>query len=196
MSLGYLSYDETNRTYRPTSRVALLGRGVRPYFFGDGSVMAAMNELSERTGELIILAARTGLSIHYIHVIPATNPLRMHLRAGAVRPLVGSAVGHLFLSALSDPEVENAITLSLKLKSPNRFDPKEVRQEVSEIRSAGYLLSTSTVTPGGGVLGMLLPGKIDQGLAICIGGVKSVLLDNADRFVADLRQVIKRISPA
>lgn len=194
MSLGYLSYDESSRTYRPTARVAMLGRGVRPYFFGDGSVMAAMNELSQKTGELVILAARSGLYIHYVHVIPATNPLRMHLRAGAVRPLVGSAVGHLFLSGLSDVEVEKAIARTLANNSSQPWpNPHAVRQEVAQIRLSGHILSTSTVTPGGGVLGMLLPDNVDhQALAICLGGVQSVLIENTDRFVAYMTDAINR----
>ena len=194
MSLGYLFHDESNRTYRPTARVAMLGRGIRPYLFGDGSVVSAMNELSQKTGELIILAARSGLSVHYLHVIPATNPLRMHLRAGAIRPLVGSAVGHLFLSGLAEGDVEKVISRALAQKSSGPGpDPDVVRKEVCRIRDAGYVLSMSTVTPGGGVLGMLLPYELDQqSLAICIGGVQSVLLENADRFINDMRDVIGR----
>ena len=29
LNLGYLSYDDKTRTYRPTARVALIGRGIR-----------------------------------------------------------------------------------------------------------------------------------------------------------------------
>src|SRR5690606_35115741 len=37
MELGYLHYDKVTRTYRPTARVALLGRNVQSYLFGDGA---------------------------------------------------------------------------------------------------------------------------------------------------------------
>ena len=104
--LGYLHYDKASRTYRPTARVALLGRTVQSYLFGDGSVMSALEEISLQTGEAVILAAPAGTVVQYIHVIPATNPVRMHLRSGAVRPMVGSAVGHLFLSALTNTELK------------------------------------------------------------------------------------------
>ena len=33
--LGYLHYDRSTRTYRPTARVAFQGRGVQSHLFGD-----------------------------------------------------------------------------------------------------------------------------------------------------------------
>lgn len=55
------------------------------------------------------------------------------------------------------------------------------------------LISTKTVTPGGGVLAMLLPQQIDnQPLAMCIGGVGSVVIDNAGRFARVMQEAIAR----
>lgn len=198
MTLGYLTYDDKTRTYRPTARVALLGRSIRPYLFGDGNLMAALEEVSEKTGELIFLAARAGLSIHYIHVIPARNPLRMHLRAGAVRPLAGSATGHLFLASKPDEHIAAVVERSKALaESGEAVDLESVMKDVRKIRKQGYVLSDRTVTPGGGVLGMMLPHEIDgQQLAICLGGVGTVVMDNAERFIKIMRAAIARHIPS
>lgn len=194
MVLGYLAYDDKARTYRPTARVAMLGRRIRPYFFGDGDVMAALNELNERTGELIFIAARAGLSIHYIYVVPALNPLRMHLRAGATRPLVSSAIGHLFMSTLPDEEIARAVERSARQNPKEQTaDLPSVMKAVRDIRQKGYVLSDKTMTPGGGVLAMMLPHESGgEPMAICLGGVGSVILANAKPFVTAMREAIER----
>lgn len=192
MDLGYLSHDERTRSYRPTARVAMLGRGARPQVFGDGALLAALHDLNDRTGELIFLAARVGLWVHYIYVIPATNALRMHLRAGAIRPLVGSATGHLFLSSMRDEDIVKAVEAT-RTGAADRVVPDlaEVFAEVKRIREQGFVLSSNTVTPGGGVLAMLLPNRGNgEPLAVCVGGVGSVIERNAERYLAEMREVM------
>ena len=191
--LGYLNYDKKTRTYRPSPRVALLGRGVQPYLFGDGSVLAAMEECGQRTGELVNLAAPAGVMVQYIHVIPATNPVRLHMHAGAVRPMIGSGMGHLFLSSLPDDELEEEIErLEKSFKEP-ALGREDLMKEIRKIRRKGYVLSTSTVTPGGGLIATLLPGLYSgTPLAIGIGGVASVITSNEDRFIEVLREAISR----
>lgn len=194
MSLGYLAHDEKTRSYRPTARVALLGRGVRPKLFGDGAIMAALHDLNDRTGELIFIAVRIGLSVHYLHVVPATNALRMHLRAGSIRPAVGSATGHLLLSALDDARIARTVEAA-RAGSPDEPVPDlaTVMADVARIRADGHVLSTHTLTPGGGVLAMLLPDPPEgEPLAICLGGVGTVIVENGDRYLAAMRDVVRR----
>ena len=191
--LGYLHYDKPNRTYRPTARVALLGRGVQSYLFGDGSVMAALEEVSQRTGEAAILAAPAGVVVQYIHVIPATNPIRMHLRTGAVRPMIGSAAGHLFLSSRPDHELEEEVTRLEAAQCEKLIGRDELKKQIRRIRRRGYAISTNTVTPGGGIVAMLLPGQFfGTQLAIGIGGVADMITSNEQRFVAIMSEAIAR----
>jgi DNA-binding IclR family transcriptional regulator len=197
MTLGYLAYDEKDRSYRPTARVALLGRTIRSFLLGDGDLMASLDDVSEKTGELIFLAASAGLSVHYVYVIPARNPLRMHLRSGAVRPLVGSATGHLFLAQRTDEEIADLVERARAASDGGTVpDLGVVMKDVRKIRRQGYVLSDQTVTPGGGVLGMMLPRDVDgQPLAMCLGGVGTVVLANADRFTKIMRESIARHFP-
>jgi len=191
--LGYLHYDRARRSYRPTARVALLGRGVQAHLFGDGSVMAAMEEIGQQTGEMVILAVPEGIVVRYVYVIPATNPMRMHLRTGAVRPMMGSAVGHLFLSALSTAELAAELARLHQVQAETLIDDEELMRQIRRIRRVGHSLSTHTVTPGGGIVAILLPGEFNGSrLAIGIGGVAETITANEKRFVGIMQDAVRR----
>ena len=194
--LGYLHYEKASRSYRPTARVSLLGRGIESHLFGDGSVMSALEQISRETGEMVILAAREGIVVRYIYVIPATNPMRMHLRTGAVRPMIGSAVGHLFLSALGDTELSVEIERLHQAQTEFLIDDDELMRQIRRIRRLGHSLSTHTVTPGGGIVAILLPGEYTgTQLAIGIGGVAETITANEKRFVDTMKAAVKTHLP-
>jgi DNA-binding IclR family transcriptional regulator len=191
--LGYLHYDKASRSYRPTARVAMLGRGVREKLFGDGSVMAALEEIGQQTGETVILAVSEGIVVRYICVILATNPMRMHLRTGAVRPIIGSAVGHLFLSALPDDELAEEIKRLHRVQAETLIDDDELMRQIRRIRRRGHSLSTHTVTAGGGIVAILLPGEFNgTRLAIGIGGIAQTITGEESRYVEIMQAAVKR----
>ena len=194
MELGYLAYERETRRYRPTARIALLGWGARSHLLGDGKLMAALDEISAKTGELVYLATQVGLSVHYIHVIQATNALRLHLPVGAVRPLVGSTSGHLFLSAMSDAVIADTYRRATEVSDGAPLPSIDaVMEEVRAVRARGYTISTNTMTPGGGLIARLLPKTLGlQTMAVGIGGVGSVIEARKSELEAVIRGALMR----
>ncbi len=58
-----------------------------------GPVLSMMDELGAATGEAIILAIPSGITVRYVHVVPATKPMRLHVGPGDVRPMALSGIG-------------------------------------------------------------------------------------------------------
>src|SRR5690606_35937988 len=110
VELGYLSTDYGGRTFRPTARVALLGSWISTPLFRDGGIHRMMEDLNQRTGETVILGIQTGLVARYIHVVQGSNPMRLYVKPGAIRPLASSGVGRLFLSRYEDDELRRIST--------------------------------------------------------------------------------------
>ena len=50
-TLGFLRFDPADRTYSPTLRVMLLGSWLQDELFGQGSLVAVMEQLRKRTGQ-------------------------------------------------------------------------------------------------------------------------------------------------
>ena len=195
VNLGYLTYDGRERSFRPTPRVAILGAWVKPELFRQGHLLPMMDELSVSTTELIALATTVGVTVRYIHVIDATNPVRMHVPQGATRPLLISATGKLFLTQYDERKVKSLVhRLNAEEPDPERkVRYADLANELDQIRRQGYAVSYNKVNPGGGMIAMLLPSADrDQPLAVGIGGVSAILEANLDRYLAALRQAIAR----
>jgi DNA-binding IclR family transcriptional regulator len=179
-AFGYLHYDSSRRTYLPTPRVSMLGQWISPALFTRGRLINLMEDLSARTGETIMVAVRNGLSAQYIHVIQAKLPMRLHVKAGTLRPLARSGSGYALLSAYPDKEVRRLVRLinANETRPDRQIDIKALLQELKKVRSQGHAFSVNLVTPGAGVVAMNLPAiaESNEPLVLCVAGLTDALV--------------------
>ena len=194
-SLGYLNYDPHARLYAPSSRVALLGSWVNPHFFSEGQVLRLMKELNVRTGDAVVLAVRNGLQVQYIHVIEATNLVRLHLPLGAAHSLARSGAGYAILARMSDAEVTRIVTRINAERNEGESAVKiaELLATLAEVRSQGYAFTTDLVLKGAGLLAAALPTTADQpALIVGLGGISEVMRPRRDELVSILKETMNR----
>ncbi|EEF27298.1 Transcriptional regulator kdgR, putative [Ricinus communis] len=190
--MGFLEYDRFLRIYRPTVQVALLGAWVHPYLFRQGHLLPMMDQISSQTGQLVALGTQVGLNVQYVHVIQATATMRMHIPQGSIRPLLRSAHGKLLLSQETNEKIEKLIhRINAEAPPEQQVKSSTLLAEIESIRAQGYALSTDVVTPGGGMVAVLLP-KLDGGqrLTLGIGGLTAVIKKNCDDYITVLKQAI------
>lgn len=191
---GYLSYDARARTYLPTAQLPFLVDWVGTRLFDKESVRAVMRELSEATGETVILGARNGLRAQYIQVIEATGPVRLHAESGSFRRLTRTAIGLMLLTRLSDADLGRLVRrLNQEVPEAEQERPAEVAAKVAEARRLGYALSVGGVVARGGAIATFLPGGVgDTPLAIAIASIEPVIVKNRDAYVDLMRRAIAR----
>lgn len=170
VAAGFLSFNPNGRTYRPTVRVALLGRSRNSEILLAGPTLRLMERLSELTGETIMLATRNGQFAQYIDIIQATIPKRVHTALGNVRPLARSGTGYALLSTLSDDEV---IRIIMRHNAYAPDDAQKVKQRdvldtVATVRERGYAITRDLVSSGAAVIAAPLPTQ-NPGPAMVIG---------------------------
>lgn len=184
--LGYLDYDPRARLYSPTTKVALLGAWVQPELFRHGNLLSMMDEVSQRTGELVALSRVIGLSVQYIHSIAATNPICLRIPDGHRTSLLHSAHGRLFLSTYPEMRVRQLVS---RINSEEPDPGKHVRwedlqPELFKIRQINHCVSLDSVAPGSGMVAVLLHSQNDGApLALGVGGVSTVIQKNADEYL-------------
>lgn len=194
VTLGYLSYDPYARTYQPSARVALLGAWVQPTLFRQGHLLPMLDDLHDCTGELIALATASKLTVQYIHVLQATNPVRTLVPQGTERPILKTATGKLFLSTMDETKVKGIVhRLNAEGDAEDRVSFTDLSAELRQIRQQGYAVSVGGVNPGWGMVAMLLPQRdAGQRLAVGIGSSSALIEERREDYVAALKAAIHR----
>jgi DNA-binding IclR family transcriptional regulator len=191
VSLGYLSNDTKTKTYKPTNRVALLGKWISQELVGDGDLLRLMARVRQRTGQAVVLASRNGLNAQYIHVVQATEAARLFVVQGSQRSLIRSGVGYALLADMADVDIRRlAMRINAEQPDPADIVPmSDLMATIADVRVRGYAISTNLVTPGAGIIAMPLHETAAHArLVIGIGGVSEVLRSREDEMVAVLRE--------
>ena len=194
VDLDYLVQD-ANRMYRPTPRVTLLGSWIDPQLAPDGPVISMMNELGAATGEAIILAIPSGITVRYIHVVPATKSMRLHVGPGDVRPMAFSGIGRLFLSQMGDDDVRKLIFRhnALQQDDAQRLSYPALRRDIEGIRAAGYSVSLDRISQGAGLVCLPLPSRPDAGrMGVAVAGLSSTIRSNSEMIAGLIADAIRR----
>ncbi len=198
VGLGYLEQDEGRRSYLPTPRVTLLGSWIEPLLAPGGEIMGLMDELGEQTGETIFLGVPSGDAVRYIHVVQATNAMRLHVGNGTVRPMAISGMGRLFMASMDEARVRQIVErYNAELAGDEgRLNLASVRRDLASIRADGFVPSFDRVTPGAGGISVLLPvAPHGVPMAVAIGGLSRTINENREHYLQLIRAGIRRHLP-
>jgi len=198
---GYADYDPANRTYLPTARVGLLGSWCIGGPFRTTAIAQLVDQLSRVTGQTVVLAGRNGMYAQYIHVVQATQPLRMHVPIGALRPLVWSTAGFVLMQDTREDDIRALVrrTNAEAVKPQRTISVVDVLARVEQARRQGYGFSRALVTPGTGMICVRLPGAGSGSrhpLAICVSGWVETMERDEKTIVRLIREAIVACLPA
>ncbi len=190
---GYLDYQPAGRCFVPSLRIASLGSWLVNCLVPHGTLTDLAGELSRETGHTVIVGARSGLDAQYVHVVEATNALRLHVASGTRRMFVRSAVGFVLMTGLPDEEIRALVRRTNAEMMPGRvrIDADATLQRVEEVRRNGYVYSRALISAGAGMIAVALPmvhASTSQRLAIALAGS----VDQFDQMEAELYGVLRR----
>lgn len=191
VELGYLDYLTETRSFLPSPRVTLIGAWLDKGPIRDGSIIRMVEEISQRTGDTVIVAARHGIYSQYIYVMQARSAMRFHVPQGSRRLAVWSATGFALLAGANEQMVR-ALCTRTNAEAPEgqaRVDFNACWERIETTRQAGYYFSEGLVTPGAGSIAMPLPDGVDvheRPLAVAVSGI----LDDFVRREKDIADII------
>ncbi|MEP7351539.1 MAG: helix-turn-helix domain-containing protein [Sphingorhabdus sp.] len=193
-ALGYLSYNNRDRTFIPTSRVRFLGSWVLDKLHGEDRLSSLVRKANALTGQTAFLAIRNKLESQYIQVAQAVTSLRLHLTPGQQRPLLRSASGRALLKDVSDAEIGKLVR---RVNAERRPDESQIciSQMLADVhfirKNKYYFLDKSEISPGAAVLVMTLPEEMfPTPTVIGVGGAAEILRPQMDALVASISDLI------
>lgn len=169
-SYGLVEEDE-GRGFRLGARILHLARIARMGLGLSEVALPAMREIAKQTGEAVLLTRRSGSSVVCVERIDSTQPVRLSWERGHVLPAHAGASAKVLLAFSTPEDIEEVLaTARLKRFTANTVtDPKVLRKQLQDIRSAGYAVTDGEVDDG--VRGIAAPifatdGRIVAGLSV------------------------------
>lgn len=197
VDLGFMDYLPESRSFLPSPRVTLLGTWLDKGPVRNGSLIRMLEEISQKTGDTVIIAARNGIFSQYIHVLQARSAMRFHVPHGTRRLVVWSATGFALLTRSIDPEIRALCTRTNAEAAAGqpRVEINQVLKNIQQTRRDGYFFSTGLVTPGAGSIAVPLPDSIDgrsRALTVAVSGILDDIARREKDIVVLLHEVAQR----
>ncbi|MBL8311461.1 MAG: helix-turn-helix domain-containing protein [Burkholderiales bacterium] len=170
---GYFDHDARTGMYSPNVRLALATAWISQQLYSEQSLLRLMEKVLADTGHTVMIGARHGVHVRYLHVLQATRVGSFTAKTGALRPLFRSAAGKMLLTTVAERDVAKMLRRAnaLELDDSLRTALDDVLAERKRCRLAGYALSRGTSLPGAAALAVLLPVPIgSEPLSLSLGG--------------------------
>ena len=140
ISLGYVYRDSADQ-YHLTLKMFMVGSRSLSHIDLVSTAKPFAKKLSQELGETVHMGILEDDEAVYVLKEESSYTLRMYSRVGKIIPLYCTAIGKVFLSEMSDEELDGYLsTHTLKPFTPKSLDESGLRAELKEIRSKGWAI--------------------------------------------------------
>ena len=140
ISLGYVYRDSADQ-YHLTLKMFMVGSRSLSHIDLVSTAKPFAKKLSQELGETVHMGILEDDEAVYVLKEESSYTLRMYSRVGKIIPLYCTAIGKVFLSEMSDEELDGYLsTHTLKPFTPKSLDEFGLRAELKEIRSKGWAI--------------------------------------------------------
>lgn len=170
-SYGLVEEDEVRGGFRLGPRVYQLARVARQGLGLPEIAMPFMRDLSQKTGEAVLLTRRWGAMVVCVERVESTQAVRLSYDRGMAHGAHAGASAKILLAYAEADEIERILNGPLlRYNERTVMDPTTLRAQLRQIREQGYAVTDGEVDEG--VRGIGAPifkpdGRITAGLSIC-----------------------------
>lgn len=138
-----------------------------------------MQELANEAGGIVALSTRSRSHIITIETVTAETPFHFRVAVGSQVPVVGTAIGHAYLSAMAEAERE-ALLKRLAANKPKDWDGLllRLRRDLAAIERDGFCVSVGEWRSQ--FYGVAVPLRVGEDI-FALGFAGLVYDSNADR---------------
>ncbi|MBL0923629.1 MAG: helix-turn-helix domain-containing protein [Sphingomonadaceae bacterium] len=179
---GYLASVGRELEYFPTLKLARLGDWIPAALLGSEAVIPLLQQLRNETGETVTLTIASDLHMRCVHAIIGTHPISLQVEEGISFPMMGTAIGTMYLAASNDATVEELFERWTK-HHPGQPEPgfDAIRSAIAECRETGFSCAFDAVLPDTGAIATSL--RTPEGtepLIVAVAGLNRRISENRD----------------
>lgn len=198
---GYMNYDELNRCYLPSARIAHLGSWLNIDSYEQTFVLEEMYRLREVAQESVVLATPNGIYLEYVDTIHGWEGI--NIRRGTRRLLVQTGTGWLFLARM---QLDKALAIYHRTVEAGelRYDEFPAKAFIEKLDSHRHIdvsfihareLLRPTAHWGAAMISMIIPTPRDhRALAIGAHGLGARLEAKRELIATELHRIVSALA--
>jgi DNA-binding IclR family transcriptional regulator len=197
--LGYLDYNARKRTYYPTLRITLLGTWMERRHSVIGRIPSLLSKLVEKTNETALIATRNGIFAQYVVVQVSSDPLRLDIQSGMLRPLACTATGWSLLLQVPDSDIGRIVrrTEAEAVRKHWRDRAHEAYEQIALARQRGYAMSHGQGTEGAATIAVPIQSAAGYApFAVGVGGAIERIERKKSIILTAMQDLLKEINAA
>lgn len=146
---GYVYAFDLRRQYYPTRRLFDIGAEIAVHDPIVDRITPILERLRAKTAETILLGRLQINQIVYLNVRESPQTIRYTATAGAIKPLLSSAIGKAFLGEMLDEELSVFLHTAehIQVTSSTIVDPTQLLADIQRSRKRGYFVTRGENVP-------------------------------------------------
>ena len=139
---GYLANGGGDQDYFPALKLARLGEWIPAALLGSDALLPMLAKLRDQTGETVTLTMAADLHMRCLHALIGSHPISLQVEDGVSFPMVGTAIGSMYLATQDDKAVSALLTRWAKQhRGQSKAAVAKARADVEDARGKSKLLA-------------------------------------------------------
>ncbi len=149
---GYLAMGGDDQDYFPTMKLARLGDWVPAALLGSQALIPLLERLRDETSETVTLTIASDFQMRVVHTLIGTHPIAFQVEDGVSFPMVGSAIGSMYLATQTENVVKTKLAAWSKLHPDKAELLSQVKTAITHARADGAIAVYDNVVPDAGAI--------------------------------------------
>lgn len=192
---GYLANGGGDQDYFPTLKLARLGDWIPAALLGSDALLPMLAQLRDETGETVTLTMAADLHMRCIFALIGTHPISLQVEEGVSFPMIGTAIGTMYLASQDEKAVAAAIARWGRLHPDQSADAHvKIVHEVNAARERGFAAAYDIVMPDTGAIAMpIKPHDGDEVLIVAVAGLNHRIHQKETTIISAMQKFVHSV---
>jgi DNA-binding IclR family transcriptional regulator len=192
---GYLACGNGDQEYFPTLKLARLGDWIPAALLGSDALLPMLEKLRDETGETVTLTMAADLHMRCLHALIGTHPISLQVEEGVSFPMVGTAIGNMYLATLDNKAVATTLARWARLHpGQTRASLAKIDADIAAARSDNVTCAYDIVMPDTGAIAMpVRPVEGGEALIVAVAGLNRRIHQKEAAIIQAMRKFVRNV---
>jgi DNA-binding IclR family transcriptional regulator len=191
---GYLAMGGDDQDYFPTMKLARLGEWVPAALLGSQALIPLLEQLRDRTSETVTLTIASDFQMRVVHTLVGTHPIAFQVEDGVSFPMVGSAIGSMYLATQTETAVKARLAAWAKLHPDKLGMLPEVETAIAHARTDGAIAVYDSVVPDAGAIAVPIRRHSDgEVMVVALAGLNHRIRAREPELISVMHDIFDRL---